>query len=164
MCKYLCLLYSFLLSSVDYLCKQFGPRSGLTERWSWSRFKPFDSLIVFLKQFFEKVNFGPRSGQAKCWSWSRFKPFDTLIMFLKFFFEKVNFEKSQQMTAKAWKITQHAMSLAFPGWICSRYQNLVDYCRANQKWHWRNILFTIVKSNINLYSLILTGIDRSLVY
>ena len=30
------------------------------------------------------------------------------IVFLKEFFEKVNFEKSQQMTTKAWKITQNA--------------------------------------------------------
>ena len=37
------------LSSADNLCKQFGPRSGLTEL--------FDSLIVSLKEFFEKVNF-----------------------------------------------------------------------------------------------------------
>ena len=29
-------------------------------------------------------------------------------MFLNEFFEKVDFEKSQLMTAKAWKITQHA--------------------------------------------------------
>ena len=36
------------------------------------------------------------------------KPFDTLILFLKEFFEKVDFEKSQQMTTKAWKITQRA--------------------------------------------------------
>ena len=32
--------------SADNLCKQFGPRSGLTER-----FKPLHTLIVFLKEF-----------------------------------------------------------------------------------------------------------------
>ena len=37
------------------------------------------------------------------------KPFDSLIVFLKVFFEQVDFEKSQQITTKAWKITQHAM-------------------------------------------------------
>ena len=39
------------------------------------------------------------------------------------------------------------------------------YCRVNQEWQWRNILFSIVKFNINLYTpLELTGIDRSHVY
>ena len=40
-----------------------------------------------------------------------------------------------------------------------------SYCRANQEWQWRNILFTIVKLNIKLYTpLELTRIDKSLVY
>ena len=44
-------------------------------------------------------------------------------------------------------------------------QSLELPCRANQEWQWRNILFSIVKSNINLYTpLELTGIDRSHVY
>ena len=39
------------------------------------------------------------------------------------------------------------------------------YCRANQEWQWRNILFSIVKVNINLHTpLELTGIDSSHVY
>ena len=41
------------------------------------------------------------------------------------------------------------------------------YCRANQEWQWRNILFTIAiyKYNTNMYtSFELTQIDRSLVY
>ena len=39
------------------------------------------------------------------------------------------------------------------------------YCCANQEWKWCNILFTIVKQNINLYTpLELTRIDRSFVY
>ena len=43
--------------------------------------------------------------------------------------------------------------------------NSFSYCRANQEWQWRNILFTIAKSNINLYTpLELARIDRSLVY
>ena len=47
------------------------------------------------------------------------------------------------------------------GQSCSRS----NYCRANQEWQWRNILFSIVKFNINLYPQIeLTGIDRSHVY
>ena len=42
---------------------------------------------------------------------------------------------------------------------------LTSYCRANQKWQWYNILFTIVKLNIYLYTpLELERIDRSLVY
>ena len=35
-------------------CKQFGPRSGSTKCRSWSKSKPFNTLIVFLKEFFEK--------------------------------------------------------------------------------------------------------------
>ena len=45
------------LSSADSLYKQFGPRSGPTERRSRSRSKPFDTLIVFLKEVFEKAYF-----------------------------------------------------------------------------------------------------------
>ena len=36
----------WLLSSADKLCKQFGPRSGLTKCWAWSGSKLFDTLIV----------------------------------------------------------------------------------------------------------------------
>ena len=43
------------LSSAENLCKQFGPKSGLIECLSWSGSKPFDTLIVFLKEYFEKV-------------------------------------------------------------------------------------------------------------
>ena len=46
-----------LLSSAANLCKQFGPRSGQTKYRSWSGFKQFDTLNVFLKYFLEKVNF-----------------------------------------------------------------------------------------------------------
>ena len=49
-------IFLFLLSA-DNLCKQFGPRSGLTFCWSWSGSKLFDTLIVFKKYFFENVNF-----------------------------------------------------------------------------------------------------------
>ena len=41
------------LSSADNLCKQFGPRQGLKFCQSWSCSKPFDTLIVFVKEFFE---------------------------------------------------------------------------------------------------------------
>ena len=44
-------------SSADNLCKQFGPRSGPTECRSRSGPKQLDTLMVFLKVFFEKVNF-----------------------------------------------------------------------------------------------------------
>ena len=37
-----------LMTSADNLCKQFGPRSG---------FKLFDTLMVILKELFEKVDF-----------------------------------------------------------------------------------------------------------
>ena len=34
--------------------EQFGPRSGPTKLWACSRSRLFDTLIVFLKEFFEK--------------------------------------------------------------------------------------------------------------
>ena len=43
------------LSSADNFCKQFRPRSGQTKCRSWSGSKLFDTLIVFLKELFEKV-------------------------------------------------------------------------------------------------------------
>ena len=46
-----------LVSSADNLCKQFGPRSGLTNCQAWSGSKLFDILMLFLKEFFEKSNF-----------------------------------------------------------------------------------------------------------
>ena len=49
--------------SADKLCKQFGPRPGPTECRSCSGSKLFDTLIVFLKEFFEKVNFEKISRQ-----------------------------------------------------------------------------------------------------
>ena len=49
--------YCLLVSSAGNLCKQFGPRSGQTKCWALSGFKLFDTLMVFLDFFFEKVNF-----------------------------------------------------------------------------------------------------------
>ena len=43
-----------LVLSADNICKQFGLRSGPTERCDS---KLFDTRIVFLKDFFEKVDF-----------------------------------------------------------------------------------------------------------
>ena len=45
------------VSSADNLGKQFGPRSGPTNRRAWSGSKLFDILMVFLKEFFQKVHF-----------------------------------------------------------------------------------------------------------
>ena len=45
-----------LVSSADNLCKQLGPRSGLTKCQAWSGSKLFDTLIVFQKNFFQKKN------------------------------------------------------------------------------------------------------------
>ena len=45
------------VSSVDKLCKQFGPRSGPTKRRAWSGANLFDSQMVLLKEFFEKNDF-----------------------------------------------------------------------------------------------------------
>ena len=57
------LTHYLLLSSADNLCKQFGPRSGPTKHGAWSRSKLLDTLIVFLKEYFEKVNFEKKSQQ-----------------------------------------------------------------------------------------------------
>ena len=43
--------------SADNLCKQFGPRSGPTKCRAWSGSKLFNNLMVFLKEFFKKVDF-----------------------------------------------------------------------------------------------------------
>ena len=39
---------------------EIGPRSRPTECWSCSGTKLFDTLMVFLKEFFEKVNFAKK--------------------------------------------------------------------------------------------------------
>ena len=52
-----------LKSSTDTFCKQFGPRSGPTACRSSSGSKLFDTLQVFLKEFFEKVNFEKETQQ-----------------------------------------------------------------------------------------------------
>ena len=41
-----------LVSSADNLCKQFGPRSGLTTCRAWYGSKLFDTLMIFLQEFF----------------------------------------------------------------------------------------------------------------
>ena len=49
----LCLPVTFAVN----LGKQFGPRSGPTNRRAWSGSKLFDILMAYLKEFFQKVNF-----------------------------------------------------------------------------------------------------------
>ena len=44
------------VTSADNLCKQFGPRPGPTKCRAWSGSKLFDTLMVFLKEFFENVD------------------------------------------------------------------------------------------------------------
>ena len=48
---------SFLVQSTDSLRKKFRPRSRPTQCMSWSGSKLLDMLIVFLIEYFEKVNF-----------------------------------------------------------------------------------------------------------
>ena len=43
-----------LVSTTDNLCKQFGPRPGLTKCWAWSVSLLFNTLMVFLKENFQK--------------------------------------------------------------------------------------------------------------
>ena len=44
------------MSSSDKLCNQFGPRPDHTKCPACSGTKQFDSLMVFLKEVFERVN------------------------------------------------------------------------------------------------------------
>ena len=53
------------VTSADNLGKQFGPRSGPTNRRAWSGSKLFDILMVFLKEFFQKNNFEKKSADDK---------------------------------------------------------------------------------------------------
>ena len=46
-----------IVPSAYNLCKQLGPSSGSTKHQVLSGSKLFDTLIVFLKEFFEKVDF-----------------------------------------------------------------------------------------------------------
>ena len=65
------------VSSTDNLCKQFGPRSGLTKGQPDLDLN-FLTLMVFLKEFFEKVDFEKdqqmRKMHAKFSSRQRIKP------------------------------------------------------------------------------------------
>ena len=45
------------MSSTDNLSKQFGPRTGLNKHQALFDNKLFDTLIIFLKEFFEKDDF-----------------------------------------------------------------------------------------------------------
>ena len=53
----LCLTLRLLVSSADNFCKQFRSRSGLTKCQAWSGSKLFDTLIKYLKEFFQKIDF-----------------------------------------------------------------------------------------------------------
>ena len=50
------MIWPYILLTLLVICKQFVPRSGLTECWCRSGSKQFDTLIVFLKEFFGKIN------------------------------------------------------------------------------------------------------------
>ena len=55
------------MSSADNLFKQSGPRPGQTGHWAChlAISKQFDTLIVFLKAFFEKFDFEKKSADDK---------------------------------------------------------------------------------------------------
>ena len=61
---YILTLYP-LVSSADNFYKLFGPKSGPTKHQAWSGSKLFDTLMVFLKEFFEKVDFEKNSADDK---------------------------------------------------------------------------------------------------
>ena len=52
-----------LFLSADIHCKQFGPRLGLTKHQAFFGSKLFDTLMVFLKDSFEKVNLRKRKSR-----------------------------------------------------------------------------------------------------
>ena len=51
------LVFCLLLSSANNICKQLEPRQGSTFYRASSGYKLYDTLIVLLEEFFEKVNF-----------------------------------------------------------------------------------------------------------
>ena len=58
-------IFCLLVSSADNLCKQIGPRSGLTKRRAWSESNLFDTQMVFLKDFLEKERFWKTADDKK---------------------------------------------------------------------------------------------------
>ena len=62
---YTVLTLYILMSSADIFCKQFRTRSGPTKRQAQSGSKLFDTLMVFLKEFFEKVDFEKKQQTTK---------------------------------------------------------------------------------------------------
>ena len=60
-----CLTLCLLVSSADCLFKQFGPRSVQIKHRARSRSKLFDTLMAFLKEFFETVDFEKKSADNK---------------------------------------------------------------------------------------------------
>ena len=73
------------LMSADKLCKEFGSRPGLTKCQAWSRIKLFDTLMIFLKEYFQTFNFEKKSADnkkhAKLPSMQRLKNFGGKIIF-----------------------------------------------------------------------------------
>ena len=53
------------MSSSHNLCKQIEPRSGPTMRLAFSGYNPFDTLIVFLKEYFENVDILKKTSEDK---------------------------------------------------------------------------------------------------
>ena len=51
------ILTNLLVWSADNICKQFGPSSGPTKCRVCSGSKQFDTLIIFLKEFFKNIDF-----------------------------------------------------------------------------------------------------------
>ena len=123
-------LYLLVLSA-DKLCKQFGTKSGSTKSLGQIWIQLFDTLMVFLKEFFEKVDLEKICRQQKSMKnytggkglmlwFGKFlivlsidfhlsalgdgklmSVMSLLIVLLKEIFENVHFEKSQQTTSKA---------------------------------------------------------------
>ena len=54
-----------LVTSANNLCKQFRPRSGQTKRRARSESKLFDTLMIFLKEFFKKLDFEQKKLETK---------------------------------------------------------------------------------------------------
>ena len=59
------LTHCLLVPSADNLCKQLWPRSGPTKCRAWSGSKLFETMMLFLKELFEKDDFEKNQQMAK---------------------------------------------------------------------------------------------------
>ena len=91
--------FCLLVSCADTLCKQFRPRTGPTKCRAWAWSKLFDTLMVFLKEFFEKVNFEKNQQTTK------FFFYLDLLLFIAAFVFITDGPKSSQTVVRQKKLS-----------------------------------------------------------